>query len=183
MLRFSLYRMVVLLCVAIMLYTVYRWCRILFEPGPEPDGRQFQHTCNMTEHYRHELERLFERLVIKGTCSVFFFYFFGAKSFTAVRFQSTPATGAARADTLPLLRDALGADTHGQDAAVAGKGRVLCAQRGADAARGGTLHTELLRERAAHPLPALGGHLPDIRARVHRPACTSVRGAGGISAR
>uniref|UniRef100_A0A6E8VP47 Uncharacterized protein n=1 Tax=Anopheles coluzzii TaxID=1518534 RepID=A0A6E8VP47_ANOCL len=62
MLRFSLYRMVVLLCVAIMLYTVYRWCRILFGPGPEPDGRQFQHTCNMTEHYRHELERLFERV-------------------------------------------------------------------------------------------------------------------------
>uniref|UniRef100_A0A182Q5U0 Uncharacterized protein n=1 Tax=Anopheles farauti TaxID=69004 RepID=A0A182Q5U0_9DIPT len=61
MLRFSLYRVVVLLCVTIIVYTAIRWFQILF--GRETDGStQFQHTCNMTELYRHELERLFERV-------------------------------------------------------------------------------------------------------------------------
>uniref|UniRef100_A0A182NKD7 Uncharacterized protein n=1 Tax=Anopheles dirus TaxID=7168 RepID=A0A182NKD7_9DIPT len=61
MLRFSLYRVVVLLCVGIILYTAIRWFQILV--GREPDSsRHFQHTCNMTEPYRHELERLFERV-------------------------------------------------------------------------------------------------------------------------
>ncbi|XP_052898431.1 uncharacterized protein LOC128305151 [Anopheles moucheti] len=61
MLRFSLYRLVVLLCVATIIYTATRWCQILFG-RVESDSRHFQHTCNMTELYRHELEHLFERV-------------------------------------------------------------------------------------------------------------------------
>ncbi|XP_058123870.1 uncharacterized protein LOC131282127 [Anopheles ziemanni] len=60
MLRFSLYRLVVLMCVGIILYTTVRWWQIIF--GQESTVQQFQHTCNMTEKYRHELERLFERV-------------------------------------------------------------------------------------------------------------------------
>uniref|UniRef100_A0A182JJQ5 Uncharacterized protein n=1 Tax=Anopheles atroparvus TaxID=41427 RepID=A0A182JJQ5_ANOAO len=60
MLRFSLYRLVVILCVGIILYTAVRWWQIVF--AQESTVRQFQHTCNMTEQYRHELEHLFERV-------------------------------------------------------------------------------------------------------------------------
>uniref|UniRef100_A0A182SWE4 Uncharacterized protein n=1 Tax=Anopheles maculatus TaxID=74869 RepID=A0A182SWE4_9DIPT len=61
MLRFSLYRLVVLVCVATIVYTTIRWCQILFGRA-DTDSRHFQHTCNMTEQYRQELEHLFERV-------------------------------------------------------------------------------------------------------------------------
>lgn len=61
MLRFSLYRLVVLVCVATIVYTAIRWCQILFGRA-DTDSRHFQHTCNMTEQYRQELEHLFERV-------------------------------------------------------------------------------------------------------------------------
>uniref|UniRef100_A0A182YPL2 Uncharacterized protein n=1 Tax=Anopheles stephensi TaxID=30069 RepID=A0A182YPL2_ANOST len=62
MLRFSLYRLVVLVCAGTIIYTTIRWCQILFGRVDPTDAQRFQHTCNMTELYRQELEQLFERV-------------------------------------------------------------------------------------------------------------------------
>ncbi|XP_052861978.1 uncharacterized protein LOC128268797 [Anopheles cruzii] len=60
MLRFSLYRLVVVLCVVIISYTIIHWWQLKLDQ--KSVGHPFQHTCNKTEMYRHELERLFERV-------------------------------------------------------------------------------------------------------------------------
>ncbi|XP_050096839.1 uncharacterized protein LOC126578388 [Anopheles aquasalis] len=62
MYRFSLYRLVVVLCVITIGYTTVRWWQLMFGHDSGSSGPPFQHTCNMTEPYRQELERLFERV-------------------------------------------------------------------------------------------------------------------------
>nr|XP_029711981.1 uncharacterized protein LOC109622844 [Aedes albopictus] len=58
MIRFSLYKLVMLLFFILAFYYIARW-QIVLHNGNESHPQRFLHTCNVSEAYRNELEQLF----------------------------------------------------------------------------------------------------------------------------
>lgn len=62
MIRFSLYKLTILIFLLVVFFYVVRW-QIAVHNGNEAHLQRFLHICNVTDAYRAELEQLFEKLV------------------------------------------------------------------------------------------------------------------------
>ena len=121
MIRFSLFKLVALIFLCLGFYYIARWQIILHNNGGTGSGglqQRFLHTCNLSEPYRNELEQLFERF---DSLRLKFWMMAHIGNFE----QGSPDSRPAGHNAHPVLRDALGPDPDGEDAAMAPEGRVL----------------------------------------------------------